>query len=329
MSKPVDLVITWVDGSDPVWRRKRHAHSTGNLEGVFETGNVEGRYRDNDELRYLLRSIEKFYPFEGRIFLVTDNQRPAFLAEHPRVEIVDHSEILDAQYLPTFSSRAIESSLHKIPGLSEHFVAFNDDVFLMRRVDFDDFFAGAGCTVYLTDDEVPDDLGVKNLTGHNDVIMAHRWGQAHYGVSPIDRFVAHSPKGIRKSWMEELESDHPEMFHATRSEKFRGVGVNSILANVYPVDCAGKGRAKVLLDQSLYFYTDHVEQRDISVEILLGMNHKLSTCINDTTDNRDDLDEMRRRLKDVYEACFPEPSSFELRRPQPVESHQIDAGPQL
>ncbi|WP_274644535.1 Stealth CR1 domain-containing protein [Pseudomonas serbica] len=329
MNTPVDLVITWVDGSDTAWRKKRHENTEGNLAGVFETGNVEGRYRDNDELRYLLRSIEEFWPFEGRIFLVTDNQRPAYLVEHPRVHVVDHSEILDPQYLPTFSSRAIESALHKIPGLAEHFVAFNDDVLLMRQVQFDDFFAGAGATVHLTDEAIPEDLGVKNLTGHNDTIMAYRWGKEHFGVAPIDRFVAHTPKGIRKSWMEELEHDHPEMFHTTRSEKFRALGAHSILANIYPVDCVGKGRAQIRRDESLYFFTDDVEFQDMTVEMLCALNQKLSVCINDTTDNRDDVDLMRTRLQDLYQHCFPRPSGFEFRAPQRVRSNHREVEPQL
>ncbi|WP_408601885.1 stealth family protein [Pseudomonas sp. PLMAX] len=329
MSTSVDLVITWVDGSDPSWRNKRHEHSKGNLEGVFETGNVEGRYRDNDELRYLLRSIEKFWPFEGSIFLVTDNQRPAFLADHPRVRIVDHTEILESQYLPTFSSRSIESALHKIPGISEHFVAFNDDLLLMRQVSFDDFFANNGCTVYLTDEDLPRDLGVKNLTGESDAIMAQKWGRAHYGTSPIEKVIEHNPKGIRKSWMEALESKHPEIFHNTRSEKFRAVGAHSILANLYGVDCAAQGRAEFRTNECLYFYTDDVEKRDLSVEMLAGMNRKLAACINDTTDNRDDVDEMRDRLRDVYEACFPEPSGFEFRPPRPVHSYHLDGGLQM
>lgn len=67
----IDLVITWVDGADPRWRAKRQA-------AELATANVEGRFCDNGELRYLLRSIESYWPFEGMIYLVTDAQVPSF-----------------------------------------------------------------------------------------------------------------------------------------------------------------------------------------------------------------------------------------------------------
>lgn len=89
----VDAVITWVDGNDPVWRKKR-AHYAGEdyVYPGLVTSNVEGRYRDNGELLYLLRSLERFWPFQGNIFLVTDGQRPDFLGNHPRVKVIDHRD---------------------------------------------------------------------------------------------------------------------------------------------------------------------------------------------------------------------------------------------
>ncbi len=90
------------------------------------------RYVQHGELRYCLRSIDKFTPWVRRIFLMTDNQRPAWLKDHPKVTIVDHKEIIPAYLLPIFSSIAIEMHIHKIPGLAEHFIYGNDDFFINR-----------------------------------------------------------------------------------------------------------------------------------------------------------------------------------------------------
>lgn len=144
----IDAVITWVDGGDANWRAKRQHHSREPQRDLLPFSNGEGRYRDNDDLLFLLRSMEKFWGIDGNIFLVTDQQVPSFIAQHPRLRIVDHSQILDAQYLPTFSSRAIESALHHIPDLAEHFVSFNDDQMLTRHVQPKDFFSAVGSMVF-------------------------------------------------------------------------------------------------------------------------------------------------------------------------------------
>jgi hypothetical protein len=318
----VDAVITWVNGNDPVWRQKRERSENGNLASTLSTSNVEGRYRDNGELKFLLRSIEQFWPFQGNIFIVTDNQRPEFLNDNPRIKIIDHTQILDECYLPTFSSRVIESALHKIPGLSEHFVAFNDDVFLSRHVQFDDFFGEKGSRVYLTNERLPEVNSVGNLAGGNDALNAKLWMIEHYGESKLDYLPEHTPKGIKKGWMQELETLHPDMFHEVRSEKFRRVFGQSILANVYPDWCATSGRSDIRYDQSLYLYTDHVEQRDVSAELMDALGVKLSVCINDTTDNRIDLDDLHEKLDLARNACFPEASMFER---EPVRVRQEKA----
>ncbi|KAK8386699.1 hypothetical protein O3P69_017869 [Scylla paramamosain] len=111
------------------------------------------RFEDNEELRYSLRSLEQYAPWVRRIFLVTNGQIPHWLnLDHPRLTIVTHQDIFpNASHLPTFSSPAIESHIHRIPGLSEHFLYLNDDVMLMQEVWPEDFFSpGSGYKVYLS-----------------------------------------------------------------------------------------------------------------------------------------------------------------------------------
>lgn len=307
----VDIVITWVNGSDPEWRRKKFLHENGHLTNTLFTSNVDGRYRDNGELKYLLRSIDMYWPFEGNIYIVTDNQVPDFINSNKRIKIIDHMNILDKEYLPTFSSRCIESALHKIEGISEHFVAFNDDVYLSRPVTFEDFFGTKGCRVYLTNEKIPEGTTSASLSGHNSALNAKFWMIEKYGRSTINHIPEHFPKGIKKSWMSELEEKHPDVFHEIRTEKFRRIYGQSILANLYQDWCLTLGRGDIRYNECLYLYTDDVENRDVSQELKNALGTKLSVFINDTTDNRNDLEMLQSRLDQARDKCFPRESSFE------------------
>jgi len=111
------------------------------------------RFEDNDELRYSLRSVEKHAPWVRHIFIVTNGQIPSWLnLDDERITVVTHSDIfVNKSHLPTFSSPAIESHLHRIPGLSEWFIYMNDDVLFGRDVWPDDFVTASGAQkVYLT-----------------------------------------------------------------------------------------------------------------------------------------------------------------------------------
>lgn len=135
----IDLVYLWVDGSDPKWQAKKQAF-TGVVSDNSEINN-KGRYFNNDELKYSLRSVEKHTPWIGRIFIVTDDQRPEWLnIDHPRIRIVDHKDIMPPEVLPSFNSSVIEYFLHRIPDLSAHFLYANDDMFFNEDITPDFFF---------------------------------------------------------------------------------------------------------------------------------------------------------------------------------------------
>lgn len=139
----IDLVYLWVDGEDPKWQEKKREF-TGVLSDNSETNN-KGRYMNNDELRYSLRSAEKHASWIRRIFIVTDNQQPEWLdTGHPRIQIVDHKDIMPAEILPSFNSTVIEYFLHRISGLSEQFLFANDDMFFNADLHPDFFFANDG-----------------------------------------------------------------------------------------------------------------------------------------------------------------------------------------
>lgn len=124
--EPIDLVYTWVNGSNEQFRE-----SIAHFSPVVD----ESRYNDKNELKYSMRSVEKYAPWIRHIYIVTNGQIPHWLDVHnTRISIVTHDEIsppeLRSEILPTFSSFAIETLLHRIPNLSQRFIYFNDDVFL-------------------------------------------------------------------------------------------------------------------------------------------------------------------------------------------------------
>lgn len=138
----IDLVYLWVDGSDKTWQAKKNAalekagkqHSASSVRAT--------RWADHDELLYSLRSVAKFAPWINHIFIVTDNQKPQWLnTDHPKISIVDHTAIIPRDKLPLFNSNAIELFLWKIPGLSEHFLYANDDMFFGSAVEPGFFFS--------------------------------------------------------------------------------------------------------------------------------------------------------------------------------------------
>ena len=137
----IDLVIAWVDGSDPAWQAEKGKYAA-------PEGDSPARYRDTGLLKYWFRSVEAFAPWARRIWFVTWGHLPPFLQpDHPRLRVIRHEEFIPAEYLPTFNSHTIELNLHRIPELSEHFIYFNDDMFLLRPTEPEDFFrAGLPCT---------------------------------------------------------------------------------------------------------------------------------------------------------------------------------------
>jgi hypothetical protein len=120
----IDFVLPWVDGNDPDWQQEF-------LRYFPESQYRPERFRDWGTLRYWFRAIEKFAPWVHRIYFVTNGQKPDWLrTDHPKIRWVKHQDYIPECYLPTFCSNVIELNYHRIPGLSEHFVLFNDDMFL-------------------------------------------------------------------------------------------------------------------------------------------------------------------------------------------------------
>ena len=153
---PIDAVITWVDGSDERHKAKRMKY--GN-ETIFNAEDIAGssRFASLGEIFYCVASLNRFAPWLNKIYLVTDEQDPKidkliekyFPEKHIPIEIVDHKTIFRGyeEYLPTFNSISIESMTWRIPGLSEHYIEFNDDFILAAPVTPEDFYTSDGKVV--------------------------------------------------------------------------------------------------------------------------------------------------------------------------------------
>ncbi|MGM9734990.1 MAG: hypothetical protein ACI3ZL_01110 [Candidatus Cryptobacteroides sp.] len=131
----MDVVITYVDGNDPVWRK--------DYEKTTNKSMMQKRFRDWGTLKYLLRGIEKCMPFIRNVYLVVSHpsQVPQWV-DTSNLRIVLHSDIIPSRFLPTFNSNPIEMHLHRIPGLDEEFLYFNDDMFPVSTCSPEDFFRG-------------------------------------------------------------------------------------------------------------------------------------------------------------------------------------------
>ena len=141
----IDAVVTWVDGKDEVHQQKMLPFLED--KNIAKSKGFRTRFDQVEEVKFTVNSILKYASFIRNIYIVTDNQTPNFIknkkqGEYENVFIVNHQAIFkeDANFLPVFNCRPIETKLYDIPNLSEHFIYFNDDMFLVREVKKTDFF---------------------------------------------------------------------------------------------------------------------------------------------------------------------------------------------
>lgn len=131
---PIDVILPWVDATDPAWCELRDKYSKG-LEIIQKNSNSITRFESWENLKYVLRGIEKCMPWINKVFLVTCGQVPSFLKpDCTKLQIVDHTDYIPQEYLPTFNSNTIEINYHRIYGLSENFILFNDDLFPLQPI---------------------------------------------------------------------------------------------------------------------------------------------------------------------------------------------------
>lgn len=306
----IDLVYLWVDGSDSAWRAKKAALS--NLR-VDDATDGAGRYADNDELRYSLRSVALYAPWIRNIFIVTDNQTPCWLdTSNPKVHIIDHKDILPAEALPTFNSTVIEHALHRIPGLAEHFLYANDDMFFNRPVSTEDFFTADGRPIVRFNRRplrrftlmFKEKILGKPLSNYNRTIQnAARLVKQRYGRY-IGHKTHHNIDAYRRSDYEHTFMTFRDDIDAVLTNHLRSD--NDIQRNLYTYVPVAEGKAEVrFVNQrtSLRLHIDHPE-----TFVKLAKYNPMLFCVNDSQYVTDDN---RRATTAFLRELFPQPSPFE------------------
>ena len=208
---PIDLVYLWVDGSDEAWLAKKE-YWQRRLGEDKEYAVSKARWRDREELKHWLNT------------------------EHPKIEIVDHKDIFPLDALPVFNSMAIETRLPFIPGLSEHFIYMNDDMFINVPLTPDYFFKKDGTPiVYGTFDykpEVWEDLARnQNKMWAQTVIFSFDKMYEKFGVKNYGVFGTHTTSSYRKSDFMDALNVFKDEFSDMTYAKFRKVGAGRDLVD--------------------------------------------------------------------------------------------------
>lgn len=325
----IDVVMPWVDGNDSVWQERFRQFA-----GVEKDGDKrEMRFRDWGLLPYWFRGIETFAPWVRKIHFVTSGEKPEWLnLDCPKLNWVKHEDFIPEKYLPTFNINAIETNIHRIEGLSEHFVYFNDDMFLIREASISDFFKdGLPCDFAILDPIVPKEYpeiyvnGILALNRHfkkKEVMTKHcsKWFNLKYGkylmktlcLLPWEKFPgllgAHLPQSFVKKTFDDVWRDEPDLLDATGSARFRShTNVNQWIFRFWhiaqgkfsPSNTIKKGDSYEIMPSSI----------DMICSIVSEQKYK-QVCINDG-DNIGDFSVMQRKLEVAFNTILPNKSAFE------------------
>ena len=333
-SSTIDIVYLWVDGNDDGWRAKRQKaynqmYANGN-HSVARFGNVEGRFRDNEELRFSLRALETFFPNHGHVYIVTDGQIPDWLHASPQLTIIDHRDLIPEAFLPTFDSGNIESYIHRIPGLSERYFYLNDDVFFGAPVREEDWFFEGGFFVAWSDEpEVQGHVMQTDATSlENASRLSKQWLQAKAEqinlnqVEPVRqlnaryrhtaRTFAHSPRPMLKSILIELEDEAIDLFERVRSTVFRSWDKPTIVSDFVLRWALAHGVAQVKDHSHLYIATGEALANHGLDQLKKQFGTLDFFCINDTTDDALIGDPRLTQVRDVLLKLLPTPSAYEV-----------------
>ncbi|WP_299572215.1 stealth family protein [uncultured Williamsia sp.] len=321
ISFDIDIVFSWVDGSSAEFQAQRAKRMRNYVVGSGDDS--AARFRQIDELKYALRSVHMYAPWIRRIFVATDSPRPAWLADDPRVTFVPSAEFFtDTSVLPTHNSQAVESQLHRIPGLSEHFLYSNDDMFFARPVQPDMFFSPGGITMFVEGDvriglgtNDNQRSGFENAARVNRRVLKKRFG------SVTTRHLEHVVTPLRKSVMSEMEAEFPEEFTATAASAFRASDNISVTNSLYHYYALRTGRAVVQRGAKVR-YIDTTSAAGLRLmDKLLPKRAVDFFCLNDGSFPEVDLDVRTDRVTRFLDRYFPIPAGWETPPPTSSAKH--------
>lgn len=318
----VDMVFSWVDGSSTDFQRQRAAQMAEYVVG--DGDDSPARYRHVDELRYALRSVHMYAPWVRRIFIATDSPTPDWLADHPKVTIVRSEEFFaDTSTLPTHNSHAVEAQLHRIPGLAEHFLYSNDDMFFARPVEPEMFFGPTGVTRFV---ECGVRIGVggpaAHRSGHDNGLRVNRaLLQERFGRT-IVRDLEHCAAPLQRSVMAELEREFPDDFARTAASRFRSATDISVTNSLYHYYALFTGRAMPTREPRVQYVQTTLADAGRRMQRLSTRADVDMFCLNDGGES-DVPEQIRvRMLRQTLERMFPIRAPWE-------KAPLSDAAPQL
>ena len=333
MVEKIDFVVTWVDGSDPLWQEKKSKYD-GSVNTSKKSMNSVKAYREWGTFKYWFRGVEKFAPWVNKVYLVTDQQKPSWLdIDSDKLVLVDHTEIIRNDYLPVFSANPIESNIHRIPGLSEHFVFFNDDVYLTAPVEPTDFFSEGGLPKYNTalSPIVPQPYGtahfqvndmeiVNSYFSKGEILKNGKFLSLKQGWKNIiktflyrnTKFICgfwenHLAHPLLKSTMELVWEKETAILEKTSASRFRNPSDTNVWLFKYWQIASGKYE---IADPKLGNLFSLDDAGPDFWKLLNSRKYKIM-CINDSLDVKDEEKVMVDFIK-AMDQLFSEKSSFEL-----------------
>lgn len=327
----IDFVITWVDMNDPKWQAKFSQYC--NDKNNSKNGVSKARFRDHGFLKYWFRGIEKFAPWVRKIFFITDCQKPEWLDEsHPKLSFVNHEDFIPTQFLPTYNSVVIERYLHKIPGLAEHFVYFNDDFYITNSVGKERFFHdGLPCDIAVFDynpswsqwyKRIKNNIRIINQHFDKKEVMARyhdKWFCKDYGTKArwnyllkfYNRFITlrtpHNAQPYLKSTFDDVWAVVGKELTETSGNRFRSLtDYTPELFRTWQI-CQGNFTPyNTYKDTKMFPLMLKPKQ---AVRAIYSQKYKL-ICLNDNIHIRN-YDLVISSIRDAFEHILPEKSSFE------------------
>lgn len=306
----IDVVFTWVNHDDENWRKlyqKHKASTTSNTDSQ-----ESARFINRDELKYSLRSILKYLPWVNNIHILSNCAPPDWLnVDHPRIRWVHHENIMDEKYLPTFSSHCIETYLHHVRDLTEHFLYFNDDFFVNRFLPPETFFLSNGLSVPNLEE-----YGMVNgpvEIGAPDYVNGARNGaqliKDKFSVVPT-QLHKHAPYALRKSVLQEMEKEFEPAVSRTRATKFRHHTDISMVSFLYHHYAFETGKAAPQNHETILVKASS-GRIEALLELLEESSHVETFCLNDGEESGDDA-HWDMRIKLFLQNRFPDKCELEL-----------------
>lgn len=332
LNMDIDFVITWVDMNDPEWQAEfsRYAHNKQNSRN----GVSKARFRDNGLLKYWFRGVEKFAPWVRKIHFVTSGQKPEWLDEsNPKINLVNHKDIIPEEFLPTYNSVVIERYLYKIPGLTEHFVYFNDDFYVINDVEKERFFNnGLPCDIAVLDFNLPWSQWYTRIKNNIRLINCHfdkrevmalhhdKWFDKSYGFKArwnyilkfygkfITLRIPHNAQPYLKTTFEEVWEAAGEELTETSSNRFRALtDYTPELFRTWQI-CMGNFQPYNTYKDTKMFPL--VIRRKQAVKAIYRQSYTL-ICLNDNV-HIPNYNVVIGNIKDAFQHILPEKSSFEI-----------------